>query len=272
MHARGDRFGGRVDGVARCLREQLERRHDAGPIFGGHAAHDGIDLAAALLHHDVDETLTLGRELDHDLAPVDGRGRAHDEAAGDEPAAHTGHRRSVHVEPLGEGAHGLRTLERDDAQRSQLRQGDLVADRREGAHGDPHERPAGAHDGVDDVGSALLSPVPSHRDSGELDAFRLRKDRTERTVVALSGAALPREGRLAHGAGVRRSGHRRRHRRHGHGVRARALRCAHVARRSGRRGPGDRRRRRDPVARDRQAGRSRPGSSSCSRPAVTTRR
>ena len=55
-------FGGAASPASPVAsREQLERGHDAVAIFGGHAAHDGVDLAAALVHHDVDETLTLRR-------------------------------------------------------------------------------------------------------------------------------------------------------------------------------------------------------------------
>ena len=90
------------------------------------------------------------RELDHDLAAVDGRRLAHDEPAGDEPIAHARHRRRVHVEPLGERADGLRALEREHHQGAELRQRDLVADRSERAHGDAHERATGADDRVDD--------------------------------------------------------------------------------------------------------------------------
>jgi hypothetical protein len=139
-------------------------------ILGSHAAHDGIDLATALVEHDVDETPTLCCQLDDDFAPIDRRRRADDEAACDEPAAHARHGRCVHLEPLGERADRLRTLERDDTQRPELRQRDLVAHRRERGDGDPHERAAGAHDGVDDVGSALLT-LFHHTSAGGLDAF-----------------------------------------------------------------------------------------------------
>ena len=40
-----------------------------------------VDLAAALLHHFVDEALAEGRELDHDFAPVERRRLARDEPA-----------------------------------------------------------------------------------------------------------------------------------------------------------------------------------------------
>ena len=145
----GDRIVGELVTVGR-LREQLERGDDALAVVGRHAAHDRVDLAAALVHHLVDEALARRRELDHDLAPVDRRRRAHHETAGDEPAAHAGHGGRVHVEALGEGAHRLRALERHHHERAELRQRDLVAHRRERAHGDAHEGATRTDDRVDD--------------------------------------------------------------------------------------------------------------------------
>ena len=137
------------------LREQLQRGDDAIAIVGRHAPHDRVDLAAALVHHLVDEALARRGELDHDFAPVERRRLAHDEPACDEPAAHARHRGRVHVEPLGERAHGLRALERHDHQRAELRERDLVAHRRQRPHGDADERTTGAHDRVDDRVVAL---------------------------------------------------------------------------------------------------------------------
>ena len=94
----------------------------------------------------------------------------------DEPAAHTRHGRRVHVEAFGERAHGLRTLQRHDDQRAELRQRDLVAHRGQRPDGDADQRATRTDDCVDDRfgGFARLFVHRTSTVSRELAAIRGR--------------------------------------------------------------------------------------------------